>query len=138
LKWWFSLQPVAREGEKLLRAMDADEQWVETKKGTINGFYNVVVSLGWWLKALKTDVDRANFDSILDDVLWVANQMVRNPDGTPKPPKRARSNSDVSQGREGGTSKRSVFPAWPHFFSNIHITELRPRYFVACSLLLYR
>lgn len=52
------------------------ETWAETKKGGLNGFYNVVVSLSWWMTAVKTDPERAEFDAALADALWVLNQMV--------------------------------------------------------------
>ena len=76
--WWIGLQPESREGEKLLRVVGADEPWVETKKGGINGFYNVVVSLGWWLEAVSTDSERDEFATVLADVLWVMNHMIAN------------------------------------------------------------
>jgi hypothetical protein len=115
VRWWISLQPVTRQGEKLLRVVEADELWVETKKGTINGFYNIVVSLGWWLKALKIESDRTNFNSILDDVLWVAREMVPNLNQSTK---RTRTNSVTSdsEGREKPPSKRYAFSLCNPFF----------------------
>ena len=103
--WWISLQPESREGEKLLRAVGSDEHWVETSKGGINGFYNIVVSLGWWLVAIKTDCERDEFATILADVLWVLNHMIVN--CQPANHTAKRSHEDVeSYGGEEKTTKR--------------------------------
>jgi hypothetical protein len=74
--WWISLQPASRMGEKLLREVDVGELWVETRKGSINGFFNVVVSLSWWMQALASDEETSQFLITLKDVLWVLDRML--------------------------------------------------------------
>jgi hypothetical protein len=74
--WWISLQPATRQGAELLRDVNAGESWADIKKGSINGFYNVMVSLSWWMCALRTDQDREKFALILQDVVWVLGKML--------------------------------------------------------------
>jgi hypothetical protein len=57
--------------------VESAETWSEIRKGGINGFYNVVASLGWWLQATKTDQEVAEFNAMLKDVLWVSEQMIQ-------------------------------------------------------------
>jgi hypothetical protein len=73
--WWISLQPSCREGKKLIQVVEPGETWPELKKGGINGFYTIVISLGWWYKALKGNTGKAEFKKILKDVLWVCECM---------------------------------------------------------------
>jgi hypothetical protein len=94
MKWWISLQPASRMGVELLREVDVGEPWLETKKGSINGFFNVVVSLSWWMQALTSDEAASEFLTILKDVLWVLGCMLQ-----PITTKRGRSASD--DGEEG-------------------------------------
>ena len=106
--WWVSLQPESREGEKLLQVVGSDECWAETKKGGINGFYNVVVSLGWWLVAITTDGERDEFATVLADVVWVMNHMLVSCQPVDRTAKR--SHEDVEPyGEAGKTAKRSAF-----------------------------
>ena len=124
--WWVSLQPESREGEKLLQVVGSDECWAETKKGGINGFYNVIVSLGWWLVAITTDGERDEFATMLADVVWVMNRMIVNcqpVDHTAK-----RSHEDVEPYGEGGkTAKRSAFFFLFREIYPFYISERRER-----------
>jgi hypothetical protein len=65
-------------GGNLLREVDVGELWVETRKGSINGFFNIVVSLSWWMLALAgASGEEANeFLITLKDVLLVLDQML--------------------------------------------------------------
>ena len=49
-KWWASLQPDCRRlaGHKLRQVVETGERWEELRKGSINGFFNIVISLLWW------------------------------------------------------------------------------------------
>jgi hypothetical protein len=90
--WWISLQPASRRGEALLRDVTADEAWAETKKGSINGFYNVVVTLSWWMQAIKTEQDMSIFTVMVRDVDWVLKQMLSS---VPSSSKHGRDDSDL-------------------------------------------
>jgi hypothetical protein len=94
MAWWISLQPASRMGAELRREIDASELWSETKKGSINGFFNVVVSLSWWMRALTTDEESSEFLTTIKDVLWVLDCMLE-----PNTTKRRRGTSD--DGEEG-------------------------------------
>ena len=98
-RWWISLQPEARVQRRsiLVRTVDATETWEGLRKGSVNGFFNVVVSLAWWYEALKTPAQRKTFMDMLDDVLWVQDQILAIFDGGKK---RTRSGGDVAEAQE--------------------------------------
>ena len=98
--WWTGLQPGSHKGDKLLRVVEPGEPWVEVKKGGINGFYTVVVSLGWWSGALKDKGDCNEFAKMLDDVLWVSDHMIGQGGSSAKRP------LDEPEKNEAGVSKR--------------------------------
>jgi hypothetical protein len=89
--WWTGMQPASRGGEKLLRVVDAAEEWVELRKGSINGFYNVVISLGWWIQAAATAPELAEATQMVDDAIWVMDQML----GGSRAGKRSHENDDA-------------------------------------------
>jgi hypothetical protein len=99
------MQPESRGGQKLLRVLSPSEPWTETKKGSITGFYNVIASLSWWMEALKTDVQRTEFVSMLADVHWVLQQMVGTHGGATK----RRLEADKENDAEFESPKRCVF-----------------------------
>jgi hypothetical protein len=70
------MQLDSRRAEELLQIADAGEEWVELRKGSINGFYNVVVSLGWWIQATMTAPELAEVTRMLKDAIWVVDQML--------------------------------------------------------------
>jgi hypothetical protein len=99
-KWWALLQPTSRVqkgNQKLLRLVDAEEEWEELKKGSINGVFNVVVSLGLWWMALKTGAQKNVFMGAVEDVDWVLDQMIAKL-GSGK--KHDRDGSDREDGRK--------------------------------------
>jgi hypothetical protein len=51
--------------------VETGEKWEELRKGSINGFFNVVVSLVWWYAAVKTPAQRKVYGEMVDDVSWV-------------------------------------------------------------------
>ena len=79
-KWWASLQPQSRRlpggSGKLSQVVETGERWEELRKRSINGFFNVVVSLGWWYAALKSPAQRRIYGEIVDDVSWVLDQLL--------------------------------------------------------------
>jgi len=72
-KWWVSLQPSSRiqKGQKLVHVVDETEDWEELKKGSINCFFTVVISLSWWAKAVKTPGQHKALLEIVKDISWV-------------------------------------------------------------------
>jgi hypothetical protein len=96
--WWVELQPASREREKLLRVVEDGEQWEELQKGSINGFYNVVVSLGWWVQAATTESEHIEVGRMISDAVWVVVQML----GTTHPAKRGPDTDPLT----GHTDKR--------------------------------
>jgi hypothetical protein len=103
--WWVSLQPQSRDGDKLLRVVTPSETWPETRKGSINGFYSIVVSLGWWMEALKSPSQQSEFSLMLADVQWVLGQMLGLQNTSAKRPFDA---IDDNEGREGQADKRYI------------------------------
>jgi hypothetical protein len=77
-KWWTSLQPKSRvqKGGKWSHEVDDGEEWEDLRKGSINGFFNVVVSLASWCVALKTGAQQKLFGEVVKDVSWVMDQMI--------------------------------------------------------------
>lgn len=77
------------------------EQWEELRKGSINGFYNIVVSLGWWIEAATTDPERAGVYHMVSDAMWVVDQMLATPRITKRGP-------DIDDPPVGHSNKRQV------------------------------
>jgi hypothetical protein len=88
------MQPDSRRGGELLRIANQGEQWVELRKGSINGFYNVVVSLRWWIQATATPLEVTEVTRMLDDAIWVVDQML----GTIRAGKRSPDNDNPLAG----------------------------------------
>jgi hypothetical protein len=114
ISWWISLQPSCREGEKLVQAVEPGETWAGLKKGGTKGFYIIVVSLGWWCKALEGKAGEVEFEKMLKDVLWVCECMngrgeggskegreKRKVEGRGKGKVKRRGDDDVVKGRRG-------------------------------------
>jgi hypothetical protein len=78
--WWASLQPKSRQPSgnsgKLLRVVETGEKWEELHKGSINGFFNVVVSLGWWYTATNSAAQGRIHDETIEDVSWVLDWLL--------------------------------------------------------------
>ena len=77
-KWWVSLQPSSRvhQGQKLRQVVDGKEEWEELKKGSINGFFTVIVSLSWCLATTLTPAQHKTFLEVVKDVSWVQDQII--------------------------------------------------------------
>jgi hypothetical protein len=98
--WWASLQPGSRvTSSGLTRDVSAGETWAKTKKGGLNGFNSVVIALSFWLHNAKTEAQLQEFEEVLEDVLWVCNQMLAESNVSGKRPR--------EDGEEIGPSKRS-------------------------------
>jgi hypothetical protein len=74
--WWISLQPDSRQKRKLLRVVDAGEKWEELRKGSINGFFSVIISLVWWYAAIKNPAQSKVHREAVEDVSWVLDWML--------------------------------------------------------------
>ena len=95
-KWWGALQPQSRkQNGKLSCEVGEVEGWEELKKGSINGFFNVVISLSWWFSAIKTAAQRKTFLEVVDDVSWVQDQLIGQ-----LQPSRKRGQGDVEDNRK--------------------------------------
>jgi len=101
-KWWVSLQPSSRgqHGRKLRRVVNEDEEWEELQKGSINGFFTVVISLSWWLTAATTPAHHKAFLEVVEDVSWVQDQIIAK-----LKPSLKRGREDMADGKK---VKRSV------------------------------
>jgi hypothetical protein len=77
-KWWISLQPESRQQRKLIRSVEAGEKWEELRKGSINGFFTVVISLVWWYAAIRNPAQSKVHREMVEDVSWVLGCMLEN------------------------------------------------------------
>ena len=79
-EWWAGVQPSWRnEGGTFRRNVPPGESWQVLKKGSTAGVYVVVVGLSWWVKAQDTERD-ADVWALVDDLLWVIQQMKKDMD----------------------------------------------------------
>lgn len=105
-KWWASLQPLSRSSVDPLhmpRQLPADGEWAEIMKGSNNGFFVVLVALGWWAQGLLfANEDMKGWVQATADVLWVVDQMK----GIAETRKRSRDDGDASETESITTSSR--------------------------------
>jgi hypothetical protein len=77
--WWVGLQPWrGSDWTSLARELpDGEIDWSATRKGGSNGFYVVLLALGWWFIGAKHSDGRgiSDCEHALDDVAWVLEQM---------------------------------------------------------------
>ena len=114
--WWENLQPSWRKNDldtcfPLSRDVPNGETWQSLRKGGTAGVYVVIVSLSWWVKAQSLDRD-VNAWSVVDDLLWVIQQMKRDLPPPPSPVKRAHSGDDNDEDNE---QRRKMY-AFQDFF----------------------
>lgn len=91
-QWWIVLQPPERvpatpERWPLLRPTDNNLDWQRTLRGGRNGLFIVILTLVWWSAAVSTTTERHEFESALEDVDWVFEEMA---------PKRAKRHIDTT------------------------------------------
>lgn len=78
--WYAELQPESRKAVDghLQRMLPPNNEWTELRKGTINGVYGLLASLGWWKMAVETSGEiSTELDMALSDVAWVLESMTR-------------------------------------------------------------
>ncbi|KAI0039759.1 hypothetical protein FA95DRAFT_1458304, partial [Auriscalpium vulgare] len=73
--WWTVMQPTWRKPDEggdwpLVRAEHPDEAWSNLRKAGKNGLVLVLHSLVWWTTAAKTDSQKREVLSALEDVEW--------------------------------------------------------------------
>ena len=91
------MQPNSRKqgGNKLQQVVEDGENWDDLQKGSINGFFNIVVSLFWWSMAIKTANQQRVF--LVEDVSWVQDHIIAK-----LQPSKKRRLDDDSQGKPKG------------------------------------
>lgn len=91
------------------RLAPVDAAWPEAMKGSNNGFYIVLVALGWWAQGAKfAGQDMKAWDQATADVTWVLDQLKLVAESTRK---RSRSNGEdeiASHTSSRPNSKRCV------------------------------
>jgi hypothetical protein len=90
MAWWRSLQPPERKekgAEVLAKVILGGDSWVELRKGGINGFFCIIMSLSWWLAAAKAENRLNDLVEVLTDVSWVLEQMAKLSPGNEKRPR---------------------------------------------------
>ncbi|KAF4568592.1 hypothetical protein EYR40_004151 [Pleurotus pulmonarius] len=78
--WYAELQPECRKAVEghLQRVTPENNEWTELRKGTINGIYGLLASLGWWMKAAEVSGEvTETLDMALSDVSWTLDLMAR-------------------------------------------------------------
>lgn len=77
--WWKSLQPPWRSStlSRDLRGI-GDYNWDDLRKGTQNGFFLVILSIGLWLRSLDNDMERGKWPcgDAMREVEWALDQMI--------------------------------------------------------------
>jgi hypothetical protein len=81
-EWWQNLQPSWRTQRPLLlsREVPKNPDWSDMEKGTANGFFIIILVLGWWALGLKyAEVESGtaveDFQHAMEDTTWVLHQM---------------------------------------------------------------
>ena len=77
------------------------------RRGGVNGFFTINISLLWWFLVLKTSGDRKVFDSMVLDVSWVLDQMIAK-----LKPSQKWSIEEADTGGQSGRGKRCVSIFW--------------------------
>ena len=70
-KWWHGLQPKwhqLEDGTFLQEVPNAGEEWEGLWQGGPNGFFMVISSLSWWVKAANGKADDIGLHDTMDDI----------------------------------------------------------------------
>ena len=97
------MQPESRQqsgNRKLARVVDTGEQRESLRKGSINGFFNIIISLVWWYASIKNASQSKVYKEVVEDVAWVLDWML---DQRKEGKKRA---SGSAEGADNGKGKR--------------------------------
>jgi hypothetical protein len=114
MAWWASLQPESRRQKgtkKLLQVVQIGEIWEGLRKGSINGFFTVVMGLAWWFTAIKGPNLPSAFTDMAQDVLWVQKQIIKSLQESGKRP-------HEEGGLESMPTKRFIYNLIPELLSH--------------------
>jgi hypothetical protein len=108
--WWAGLQPSWRgnESNSLSRTVPAGAvDWSRTRKGGLNGFFIIILALGWWFLGAKNNDSRniSNCGHALDDVIWVLEQIVGSDESTGDSEAVKRTQDEGDLGSQGNAKK---------------------------------
>ncbi|KIL56397.1 hypothetical protein M378DRAFT_38406, partial [Amanita muscaria Koide BX008] len=76
--WWVSMQPLWRDGEALLKDTPTETDWGTLLRGGPLGMGLVMMTLGWWIKAIGDDDNmfvQTKLAEAMADVEWVLDQL---------------------------------------------------------------
>lgn len=66
------------------RELPAGETWSETAKGGMNGMFMLLMSLLWWRLRARSEEEKGELLSMVEDVTWVLKAMQKQlEDGGP-------------------------------------------------------
>jgi hypothetical protein len=119
-RWWKTLQPSWRMKEplRLSRKVPQNPDWSVLDKGTANGFFVIVLALGWWALGIKhlgvvDEISIKNLLEAIEDTTWVLRQMELPRSTSTKRPRSEDDNTNVKP-------KRWVF-IFPQPLRSLHI-----------------
>jgi len=106
-KWWRNLQSSWRTRQPFLLSQERPENpdWSVLNKGTANGFFVIILSLGWWALGLKhAEVNSTSYGmedllNAIEDTTWVLQQMALPCSTSTKRPQSEDDNSDINAKR---------------------------------------
>lgn len=77
ITWWGSCQPKWRStGTWPYPRDDAkDKDWARLNVTGMNGLFAIVMSTSWWAASVELDSHRAAFDSAVEDLHWVIENL---------------------------------------------------------------
>jgi hypothetical protein len=82
--WWEGLQPEWRiaAGRPFSQKVPLGEvSWESLFKSGCNGFFIVVLTISWWLTAVKGNLDDEDFSQAFSDVLWTTDCIISGQSG---------------------------------------------------------
>ncbi|KAI0038714.1 hypothetical protein FA95DRAFT_1578040 [Auriscalpium vulgare] len=62
--------------------MALDATWVDCMKGGRSGFVIVLITLSWWFGVVETNQEKREWESALEDTVWVSEQMLARAQST--------------------------------------------------------
>ena len=79
--WWRELQPAVRldaAGELQRPSADVVQggSWGVLRRGGPNGFFLVLLALGWWVRAAVDKQDVKDAFAMVEDILWVLKDVL--------------------------------------------------------------
>jgi len=76
LQWWLTIQPTTRKTwPPVYGALPDNLSFNCFNHGGPNGSFLMILCLGWWANALTPGMNFDNFDTVVNDVRWVLEQI---------------------------------------------------------------